>query len=618
MPKCVAPRVTTVDRIYLIVALFVAIIIGLVLYFQFQMDTAVGIRAFIGGEGLWAKAQKDAVLSLDNYGDYGNDADYQAYLRLIKVPLGYRAARQEIEKAQPDWDVVREACRQGGLHPVDTEYAIQFFRRFQRTEFLARALEHWRRGDQLIAELTEAAEQLHQEVAGGRARLAMIHTVASRLAGINGQLKAEEDQFSATLAEASRWANDLSRTLTYAAALLFVALGIVLSWSIIKRIRVTENALVAARQAAEDASLAKTRFLAAASHDLRQPLQAIGLLQETLARTGLNERQTKISHHLSTAVNSLGELLNKLLDISRLDADMIRAQPVVIQARDLIETIDAEFAALARKKNLRLDLVWPRQGLALFGDANLLLDLLRNLIGNAVKYTEQGGVLVSIRRRGDRALIQVWDTGIGIGAEHLHSIFDEYFQVGNPERHRAKGVGLGLAIVRRLGELLGTGVACRSRVGRGSVFEISLPLAHGSDDRASPVPAPATLPVDACSRFAGKQIVVVEDDPAAAAAIKLSLETHDIQVTLFATAEEALGNTAAMAADYYISDYRLPGMNGLDLLDAIQKSSAKPINAVLLTGDTSPQRIEQLARYSRWTVLFKPIDLPRLLSAMVP
>ncbi len=743
MPRHVAPVVTTVNRIYLIVALFVAIIVGLVLYFQFQMDAAVGIRAFIGGEGLWAKAQKDAVLRLNNYGHSGDEADYQAYLHLIKVPLGYRSARQELQKPQPDWDIVREGCRQGGLHPADSEYAIQFFRRFQRAEYLSRAIEHWSRGDRLIADLMEAAEQLHQEVAGGHARPAVIHSIETRLADLNGQLKTEEDQFSATLAEASRWANDLSRTLTYAAALLFVALGIALSWSIIKRIRITENALIesegryrsifervsdviytiapdgkftsispsckqmmgwlpadvigksfaafthpddlaraeevfrttlagqpaanvevrmnrksgeyiegehcvvpltrggsvvavlgiarditarkqveaeliGAKQAAEGASLGKTRFLAAASHDLRQPLQAIGLLQETLARTGLNERQTKISQHLAASVNSLGELLNKLLDISRLDADMIRAQPVEISAVDLLETIDAELGSLARKKNLRLDLFWPRRGLVVFSDANLLLDLLRNLVSNAIKYTEQGGVLVSIRRRQDRALIQVWDTGIGIGPEHLDLIFEEYFQVGNLERHRAKGVGLGLAIVRRLSELLGTGVACRSRVGRGSVFEISLPLANASDEQASPVQATATLAVSASGCFAGKQIVVIEDDPAAAEALRLSLETQDMQVTHFGTAEEALDNASAMAADYYISDYRLPGMNGLQLLDAIQMSSARPINAVLLTGDTSPDCIEKLAQSSRWTVLFKPIDLPKLLSAMAP
>ena len=376
-----------------------------------------------------------------------------------------------------------------------------------------------------------------------------------------------------------------------------------------------EAELIAAKQAAESASLTKTRFLAAASHDLRQPLQAIGLFHESLLRTGLDEKQQKISHHISTSVHSLGELLNKLLDISRLDADMIRPQPAVIQPRDILGTVDAEFSSLAIRKRLRFNLFCPLDGLALYSDPNLLLDLLRNLIGNAVKYTERGGVLVAVRRRGERALIQVWDSGIGIAPEHLDAIYEEYFQVGNAERHRAKGVGLGLSIVRRLSGLLGTAVHCRSRVGRGSVFEISLPLASAAAQLDAAAPAAAPSQEDAAAGFAGKRVVIVEDDRLAGKAVRLALETYDLQVTVFATAEEALGSAAALAADYYISDFRLPGMDGLHLLDAMQQAAARPIKGVLLTGDTSPERVKQ-AQASGLTVVFKPIDLPRLLAAM--
>jgi CheY-like chemotaxis protein len=271
---------------------------------------------------------------------------------------------------------------------------------------------------------------------------------------------------------------------------------------------------------------------------------------------------------------------------------------------------------MARKKNLRFNLFCPLQGLALFSDANLLQDLLRNLIGNAIKYTEQGGILVSIRRRGDRALIQVWDTGVGIDPEHLNLIFEEYFQVNNLKRHRAKGVGLGLAIVKRLSELLGTEVSCHSRVGKGSVFEFSLPLAKDAEVQASLAQVPATFASDAYEDFAGKRIVVVEDDPEAAEAIKQSLEMHDMRVTLFGNAEDALGNKETKRADYYISDYRLPGIDGLQLLDTIQSASATQISAVLLTGETSSRQIEQLVQTSRWAVHFKPTNLPNLLASL--
>jgi len=233
-----------------------------------------------------------------------------------------------------------------------------------------------------------------------------------------------------------------------------------------------------AKDAAEAASVSKSRFLAAASHDLRQPIQAINLFQHAMNRTELNAEQKHLSDYLSRSALSLGDLLNALLDISKLDAGVITPTPEVIAVHELFNSLDAEFAPIAFAKSLRFKLHFPFGEMALFTDGKLLQFLLRNLIGNALKYnTEQGGILVAIRRRGDQAIIQVWDTGIGIAAEYMDTIFDEYFQVANPERDNAKGLGLGLPIVKRLAKLLGTEVVCRSRLGRGSVFEFRLPLA---------------------------------------------------------------------------------------------------------------------------------------------
>lgn len=374
------------------------------------------------------------------------------------------------------------------------------------------------------------------------------------------------------------------------------------------------HALSLAKETAEAATRAKSHFLAAASHDMRQPLQAIILFNETLSMTNLNKEQRKLSNNLSKSVNSLGELLDELLDLSRLDSGMIQPLPAVIQASNLTGMIKAEFDAVSRKKNLNLRLFCPREGLALFSDGSLLLTMLRNLVGNAVKYTSRGGVLVGIRRRKNHALIQVWDTGIGIAPGLANSIFEEYFQVGNQERDRTKGVGLGLAIVRRLSKLLDVEVRLRSRVGKGSLFELCVPLADKSCEHAMTIPVfpPDTV---ASTRLAGKRIVVIDDDAVVAEAIRISLEMSGAHVSLFASAEDVLENAEAMAAGHYICDFRLPGMNGLQLLNAIQAKSAVPIRAVLLTGNTSPDQMA-MTQSSRWKVLFKPINLPRLLAAI--
>ena len=234
--------------------------------------------------------------------------------------------------------------------------------------------------------------------------------------------------------------------------------------------------LAQARDEAEQANRAKSRFLTAASHDLRQPILAIELFQDALGKTELSQEQKRIADYLSRSAESLSGILTELLEISRFDSGTVQSSPGQVPAAEVFHRIDTEFSPLAGVKGLRFKFFFPQKGLVLFTDQKMLLNLLRNLIDNAFKYIETGGVLVALRSRGNRALIQVWDTGIGIAPEHIEAIFDEYFQVGNPQRDRAKGLGLGLSIVKRLAKTLGCQVACRSQLAKGSVFEFHVPL----------------------------------------------------------------------------------------------------------------------------------------------
>ncbi len=374
-----------------------------------------------------------------------------------------------------------------------------------------------------------------------------------------------------------------------------------------------EAELIAAKTVAEVASLTKSRFLAAASHDLRQPMQAISLFSDALARTSLSGEQKRISDYLSQSIQSMDELLTALLDISKLDAGAIKVSPGVISTAALIHKINAEYSGMAAGKLLSFKLHFPFGDMALMTDGQLLMSLLGNLIGNAVKYTEKGGILVAIRRRRDQALFQVWDTGIGIPAEHLDTIYEEYFQVGNPERDRTKGLGLGLAIVRRIASLLETKVVCRSRPGKGSVFEFRLPLASRGERATSSRSDPPGVGNEATP--AGRRIVLVEDDLMVATAMKLTLESCGMTVTRYNTAEDALADSTIADADFYISDLRLPGLSGIEFLDAVQRRATRPIRAVVVTGDTSIDRIEVM-RSTSWRALFKPVDLSSLLLAI--
>ena len=262
-----------------------------------------------------------------------------------------------------------------------------------------------------------------------------------------------------------------------------------------------EADLIAAKQVAESANLAKTRFLAAASHDLWQPVHAANLFTDALRKTDLDQEQQHLTGKVSQAMNSLGDILKALLDISRLDSGIITPNLEGLLAEDLFRWIDTVFSPAALAKKLRFKLHFSAQDLTLCTDASLLRSLLSNLIGNAIRYTARGGILVGIRRHGNKARIQVWDTGIGIAPEHMGTIFEEYFQVGNLERDCQKGLGLGLSIVKRLSDLLQTQVVVRSHLGRGSVFEFCLPLLQGGDEAARlQIPAGAASQAAASSR----------------------------------------------------------------------------------------------------------------------
>ncbi|HET8872007.1 MAG TPA: PAS domain S-box protein [Aquabacterium sp.] len=370
-----------------------------------------------------------------------------------------------------------------------------------------------------------------------------------------------------------------------------------------------------AREAAEQANQAKTRFLAAVSHDLRQPLQAITLFSEALSFSSLNEKQRNIAEKISQASRDLGDMLSRLLDIAKLDRGVVKAEPSPIESTSLLGSIHGDFVKFASEKNLRFDLFVSKRCSLLYTDNNLLVDILRNLVSNAVKYTEHGGLLVGIRRRGNRGLIQVWDTGIGIPPKDLGRVFEEYYQVNNLARDRSKGYGLGLSIAKRLAAVLEAEIHCRSRLGRGSVFEISVPLHTEEEVAGSLDQLSGAVAISEQADLQARQIVVVEDDHEVAMSMKLAFEARGMEAMVYGCAEDALRCPEVRKAECFVSDYRLPGMDGLQFLNTIRKTVPRAIKAVLLTGEVLPERIA-LAKQAGWAVVTKPVRFAEVLAAL--
>lgn len=373
--------------------------------------------------------------------------------------------------------------------------------------------------------------------------------------------------------------------------------------------------LITAKTKAEAAQASKSRFVAAASHELRQPMQAIKILVDALGNTELSAEQKQIAKYLNASCTSLSHLLDTLVDISKLDAGIVRPAAVPASIGGIFRRLENELAPLAQERGLRFGLFAPRRPLGLRTDPNLLQIMLRNLVGNAIKYTDRGGLLLAARLRPHELLIQVWDTGIGIEATDMPHLYEEFFQAEQARQRDGRGLGLGLSIVKRLARLLDYELACRSRPGRGTVFELRIPLLE--------MPANAALAADlpAAARFAdlgGRYCIVVDDDLLLTKALEFLFGRLNARVSSFATAEDALAHPEILDADYYICDGELGGkMDGIELLDTIEARAGRKIKGLVLTGDETGDKAAD-AVPPRWRTLAKPPCLSELLSAMQP
>ena len=373
-----------------------------------------------------------------------------------------------------------------------------------------------------------------------------------------------------------------------------------------RRIREATADLAAKKDMAERANQAKSRFFAAASHDLRQPLHALSLFVAALkARNQQPESETLIDNiEASTAAMEL--LFNALLDISRLDAGTIEAHPVHFPLQKMLLDLDHQFSALAAEKQLRLR--FRPCDVTLYSDPLLIERILANLIANAIRYTDDGGVLVACRRRGRTVRLSVIDTGRGIPPEQQESVFQEFVQLHNPARDRSKGLGLGLAIVSRLARLLGHRVDLRSRPGHGSTFSIDVPC---GDARSilppAPAAAPGQIPADAL-------VLLVDDESAILRGMAELFDNWNIDLVTAHSAAEAEQWLASVGRtpDVIVSDYRLPDdTDGIEVITRLRQKFGRDIPAILVTGDTAPDTILRISR-AGFPLLHKPLRPAKL------
>jgi two-component system, sensor histidine kinase len=374
-----------------------------------------------------------------------------------------------------------------------------------------------------------------------------------------------------------------------------------------------EEELRRAKEEAERANVAKSRFLAAASHDLRQPVQAITFFTIALTKQIENTAAEPVLNDLKGSLEAIKTLLDSLLDVSRLDAGIVQPRFANFSLTALFDRIQTELAPLAADKRLTLR-VLPTTAI-IRSDPTLLERIVQNLVSNAIRYTERGKILVGGRARGQFLRIEVWDQGIGIPEDRLDDIFQEFYQVNNIERDRSQGLGLGLAIVQRLSNLLNYPVQVHSVLGRGSVFRVDVPLiGYNRQRNIGFLKRADERPADHKGL-----IVVIEDEVIILRGLKLVLEEWGYAV-LTATGEaEALEclNDHPHGPDVIISDYRLrAGKTGTEAIRHLRaRYGNRPIPSILITGDTGPERLKE-AEASGYRLLHKPVSSSQLEDAL--
>jgi two-component system, sensor histidine kinase len=355
---------------------------------------------------------------------------------------------------------------------------------------------------------------------------------------------------------------------------------------------------------AEQANIAKSRFLAAASHDLRQPLHALGLFVAALDERVRQPEARLLVRNINRSVEALEGLFNALLDISKLDAGVVQPNVRHMSLDRLLNHLCAEYIPQARAKGL--DFQYRRTGIVVQSDPMLLETMLRNLISNAIRYTKAGEIRIESTRRDNSVSVDVIDTGVGIAPEHQTEIFREFYQLHNPERDRTKGLGLGLAIVDRLATLLGHPLDLSSVPGAGSVFRLTLPVGN-----VDAIDADEPISENLGRHAVPLKVLIIDDEATVCEAMTILLDDWGYEVTAVGSLDEARMLLTSVP-DVIIADYRLrEDRTGAEAIRTLQEHFHVDIPALIVTGDTDPERIAQ-AKQSGFAFLHKPVPPAKL------
>ena len=644
--------------------------VALTVLTMFAITIISGVRAYVAGEGLYAKYQKDAVFYLRRYVQAANEPDYRKFSDAIAVPLGDGNARRALDKPSPDRENAARFLRDGQNSPGDVPSLVKLFLRFRHFSFMGAAIRIWGQADELTDELADLGRKAHVRIAGGRISPRERDDLISRIDDLNEHLIVLENAFSQTLGEGSRWVTDVVFKALLLADLVLLVVGFVASTmlgkSVVKEIdeisaavgRIAQGDLSTrcaeegsdefvrlaagvnqmassiehaqrelklARDKALQASRVKSEFLANMSHEIRTPLNVVLGYTDVLADEIDAHENEDMKEHLD-AIRRAGRRLNRtiqgILDFSKIEARAFELRPQAVKLATMLERHVEDIRILAEQKNLRIRCVIDDPKATVLFDEYCLSGALTNLLQNAIKFTEEGSVTAKLYRGSDRNLkISVTDTGIGIEPGYLARIFEPFSQEESGYTRRFEGNGLGLALTRSYLHLNGATVSVQSHKGQGSMFTIT--FSPESELRlTTPNPVENGVANGTARRPAARRpcVLVVEDDPDNQVLIRTILKKN-YEVRMASSADEArreLGANNGPPIELILMDWSLKGdEDGVTLtrnlrLDERYKNT--PVVALTAHASAEDRKLAKATGFDAF--LGKPVDRDELFRTL--
>jgi two-component system, sensor histidine kinase len=608
-------------KLYSVVGVMGSLIAIELLTLSFAMNTLSAVRGFVGGEGLWSKAQKDAVISLQKYAQSGDEKDYQDFLAYIDVPLGDRLARIELEKPTPDISLIYEGFLRGRIHRDDIDGLVKLVRRFHKISYMAEALDIWRQGDTVMSDFILAAQEMR--VAVQENAPARVSETIRRIDTLNEQLTKLEDRFSFTLGQGSRWLESVLMMALLFAVLVIESTGLLLTITFSRtlsqglrelnsaakkvgegdfgqkvavrtgdelgQLAASLNKMAAElahsygqRREAEMANSTKSQFLANMSHEIRTPVGTIVNYAELLKESNLGENdRVKFVDVIHRTGVALTVLINDILDLSRVEAGHFEIDKVTFSFSECLNELKLMLEPRCAEKSVRLIMRQEGTGRDLiYTDPLRLRQILLNILDNAIKFTDRGDVALTYRHLAENLIIEVEDTGVGLTPAQSQHLFQLFSQVDSSTTRRYSGTGLGLVLSRRLARLLdGDVVLAESVLGKGSKFVISVKLEDPAGK--AEIPNADTARSVAKDALVGRKVLVIDDSEDNRFLIERVLSKQGMTVSLANNGVEGTEKALQNDFDIIVMDIQMPVMDGYTATQRIRANGFRnPIIAL--------------------------------------